>query len=50
MRTFKFDRDPYGFVMYRKSSLALEPGVTILIGCNGAGKTIYFFSSGKRTK
>lgn len=39
MRTFKFDRDPYGFVMYRKSRLTLEPGVTILIGCNGAGKT-----------
>ena len=39
MRTFKFDRDPYGFMMYRKGRLTLEPGVTILIGCNGAGKT-----------
>ncbi len=40
MRTFKIDRDPNecGNLYYR-SFVTFEPGVTILIGCNGCGKT-----------
>lgn len=41
MRTFKFARDPYdtGETLYQKATMTLEPGVTVLVGCNGTGKT-----------
>lgn len=40
MRTFKIRRNYYdtGFI-YKKSEFTLEPGVTILVGCNGYGKS-----------
>lgn len=40
-RGFKIGRDPYneGYIMYSKANITINPGVTVLIGCNGAGKT-----------
>ena len=40
-RTFKLDKDPYGEneVLYAKRKVTIEPGVTVLVGCNGTGKT-----------
>lgn len=40
-RKIKLDRDPYdnGFHLYKKRSIEFQPGVTVLIGCNGIGKT-----------
>ena len=41
MRKFKLERDYYeeGEKIFKKSSIAIQPGVTVLVGCNGAGKT-----------
>lgn len=41
MREFKIQRSPYekGVNLYQKSKIALKPGVTILVGCNGCGKS-----------
>lgn len=40
-RTFKIYKDPYGTGsnMYSKSKVEIQPGVTVLVGTNGAGKT-----------
>jgi len=40
-RVFKIDRDYYGddIKMYKKKYIRFEPGVTVLVGCNGCGKT-----------
>ena len=40
-RTFKIPREPYheGDKIYTKSTVTIEPGVTVLVGCNGSGKT-----------
>lgn len=40
-REFKIWKDPYdtGFSLYKKSSITLQPGLTVLVGCNGIGKT-----------
>ena len=40
-RSFKISRDPYanGSNMYKKKTITIEPGVTVLVGCNGCGKT-----------
>ena len=37
----KIDQDPYdfGYDLYMKSSLTIKPGLTVLVGCNGSGKT-----------
>lgn len=42
-RTFKIPREPYdkGDKIYTKTSVTLEPGVTVLVGCNGSGKTTF---------
>lgn len=40
-RKFKIIKDllGLGFNMYNKSSVIFDPGVTVLVGCNGCGKT-----------
>ena len=40
-RKFKIYKDPYGvgLNMYSKSSITIKPGVSVLVGTNGAGKT-----------
>lgn len=41
MRKFKIDRDwnGIGCNIYQKGTVTLNPGVTVLVGCNGIGKT-----------
>ena len=47
--TFTLNNDYYGdkkdtgfrTVMYRKKTITLEPGLTVLVGCNGSGKTTF---------
>lgn len=40
MKEFKISKDPYGEEkIYKKTSVTIETGVTVLVGCNGAGKT-----------
>lgn len=41
MRTIKTWRDPYGegFSTTRRKEIVFEPGVTVLVGCNGIGKS-----------
>ena len=40
MKKFKITRDPYDDnKIFAKASVSIEPGVTVLVGCNGAGKT-----------
>lgn len=43
MRTFNLIKCPYeeGIEIYKKSRIELKPGVTVLVGCNGAGKTTF---------
>ena len=40
---FKVDRCPYevGHVMFKKATIELKPGLTVLVGCNGYGKTTF---------
>lgn len=40
-RKFKLEPDFYGedFKLYKKRTITLEEGVTVLVGCNGIGKT-----------
>lgn len=40
-KTFKIDRDLHGLGVniYRKEQITIEPGITILVGCNGWGKS-----------
>ena len=40
-RKIKTWRDPYGegFNICKKREIEIEPGLTVLVGCNGAGKT-----------
>lgn len=40
-RRIKLDRDPYdnGFNLYKKRTVEFQTGVTVLVGCNGIGKT-----------
>ena len=38
-RFFKITRKPYNDIIFKKSEIEINPGVTILIGCNGCGKT-----------
>ena len=40
MKKFKITRDPYDDnKIFSKASVSIESGVTVLVGCNGAGKT-----------
>lgn len=40
-RKFKLWKDPYdcGFDLWKKRAVEIRPGVTVLVGCNGIGKT-----------
>lgn len=39
-RTFKINKKYYDKeLLYKKSEFTIEPGVTVLVGCNGSGKT-----------
>ena len=38
-RCFKIEKRPYDNIIYKKSNIEINPGVTILTGCNGCGKT-----------
>lgn len=40
-RAFKIEREPYEYdeFIYTKEEFTFEPGVTVLVGCNGIGKT-----------
>jgi len=42
-REIKLFLDPYdlGFDMYKKKTVSINPGVTVLVGCNGIGKTTF---------
>lgn len=41
MRTFKIEKDwnGIGCNIYQKATITIQPGITILVGCNGIGKT-----------
>ena len=40
-RKFKLWKDPYdcGIDLYKKKTIEIKTGVTVLVGCNGIGKT-----------
>ena len=40
-RKFKLEKDYYeeGTYLYKKRTITIEPGITVLVGCNGIGKT-----------
>ena len=40
-RIFKLDEDPYDTceILFKKKEVEIFPGVTVLVGCNGTGKT-----------
>ena len=40
-RTFKLTRAPYEEkeYLYKRTNITLNPGITVLVGCNGCGKT-----------
>lgn len=40
-REFKIDKDFYieGEIIFNKDEFIIEPGLTVLVGCNGSGKT-----------
>lgn len=40
-RKFTLERDYYdeGFDLYKKRTITIKPGITVLVGCNGTGKT-----------
>lgn len=41
MRTFKIEKNYYeeDIILFKKSNIKIEPGLTVLVGCNGTGKT-----------
>lgn len=45
-RKIKLWKDPYdcGFDLYKKRTIELKPGITVLVGCNGIGKTTLLYN------
>lgn len=42
MREFNINKNPYGDdILYDKENITIEPGLSILVGCNGCGKTTF---------
>lgn len=43
MKTFNIEKEPYdkGIKIFSKNTVTLEPGVTVLVGCNGYGKSTF---------
>ena len=39
MRKFKIEKMPFGEPLYSKDNITINEGLTILVGCNGSGKT-----------
>ena len=41
MRKFKLEKDYYedGQNLYKKRTVTINPGITVLVGCNGIDKT-----------
>lgn len=41
MREFKISKNPYKFgkTMFPRAVVSISPGITVLVGCNGSGKT-----------
>ena len=46
MKTIILMKDPYdeNFYIFKKTRVRLQPGVTVLVGCNGYGKTTFLKS------
>ena len=44
-REFKLEKDYYdeGYDLYEKETITINPGVTVLVGCNGTGKTTLMY-------
>ena len=44
-RDFKLKRNYYGdeFRLYRRANITLNPGLTVLVGCNGIGKSTLLY-------
>lgn len=51
-RVIKMWRDPYGegFNTCKKREIVIEPGLTVLVGCNGAGKTTMLCNVAEKLK
>lgn len=51
-RKFKLEKHWYGdeYDMYKKRSITIEEGVTVLVGCNGLGKTTLLHQMKERLK
>lgn len=39
MRKFKIEKMPFGEPLYSKDVITINEGLTVLVGCNGSGKT-----------
>ena len=51
-RKFVLEKDYYGegINLYRKKTITINPGVTVLVGCNGIGKTTFLHQIQYRLK
>lgn len=51
-RKFTLERDYYGegINLYKKKTIIINPGVTVLVGCNGIGKTTFLHQIQYRLK
>ena len=51
-RVFKIETNPYDeeIKMYKKANIKIKDGVTVLVGCNGCGKTTFLREIEKKLK